>query len=35
VFLSLAEPRERAYTILNTWLDQHLLDSTAAQGHSR
>jgi alpha-beta hydrolase superfamily lysophospholipase len=35
VFLSLAEPRERAYTILNTWLDQHLLDNTAAQGHSR
>ena len=28
--LSAAEPRERAYTTMNAWLDQHLLDRTAA-----
>ena len=27
VFLSLAQPRERAYAVLNAWLDQRLLDS--------
>jgi len=30
VFLSLARPRERAYRLLNAWLDQHGLPVTAA-----
>jgi alpha-beta hydrolase superfamily lysophospholipase len=30
VFLSAAGPRERAYTIMNAWLGQHLRDRTAA-----
>jgi alpha-beta hydrolase superfamily lysophospholipase len=35
VFLSAAEPRERAYTVLNAWLDQHLLETAISLGRQQ